>query len=409
MTTIELPPIPEHGRSGPVRLTRETRAALIASAGERLVIHATADPDVVTIGATSWVGALAVPGLVVRVTPKMSVANFFALLGAGVSPDAFDHQLATYSDTDELIDGVAYFAIRLIDTSTMRGLVHGYVGREERLRTIRGRLLVEEFARRPWGAAEPGCRFDDFTADIPENQLFRCALLTMLSWPQIAPKVRREALRVLGRFEGVSDTSPMQHVVPVPMTRLNEHYTDAMRLSRLVLQAMSLSHEAGEQQAHSLMVDMDDLFRRWVLQELDHRLAPDLRVDADHDVYLDESRQLSMEPDLVIRRGSKVVLVGDVTYSLAGDGFAQSHDYVSLLASATAMGLPTGLLVHCRSGRGGDSDLVIRNAGTRILGRAIRLDGTYAAATRSLDALADLVVEVADTIDGGSLPRRKHA
>ena len=116
-----------------------------------------------------------------------------------------------------------------------------------------------------------------------------------------------------------------------------------------------------------------------------------------------------MEPDLVIRRGSKVVLVGDVTYSLAGDGFAQSHDYVSLLASATAMGLPTGLLVHCRSGRGGDSDLVIRNAGTRILGRAIRLDGTYAAATRSLDALADLVVEVADTIDGVGLPRRKHA
>ena len=55
--TIELPPIPEHGRSGPVRLDRETRGALVAAAGERLVIHATADPDVVTIGATSWVGA----------------------------------------------------------------------------------------------------------------------------------------------------------------------------------------------------------------------------------------------------------------------------------------------------------------------------------------------------------------
>src|SRR5512139_1104072 len=145
--TIELPPISEHGRSGPVRLSRETRAALIAAAGERLVIHATADPDVVTIGATSWVGAMAVPGLVVRVTPKMSVTNFFALLSAGLPADAFEREMATWSDTDELIDGVAYFAIRLIDGSTMRGLVHGYVGREERLRTIRGRLLVEEFAR----------------------------------------------------------------------------------------------------------------------------------------------------------------------------------------------------------------------------------------------------------------------
>ena len=89
------------------------------------------------------------------------------------------------------------------------------------------------------------------------------------SWPQLAPHVRREALRVLGRFDGVADTPATKHAAPLPITRLNEHYADAMRLSRLVLQAMSLSHEAGDQQAHSLMVDMDDLFRRWISQELD--------------------------------------------------------------------------------------------------------------------------------------------
>ncbi|WP_020144626.1 McrC family protein [Terracoccus sp. 273MFTsu3.1] len=394
--TIELAPIPEHGRSGPVRLSRETRAALVAAAGERLVIHATADPDVVTIGATSWVGALAVPGLVVRVTPKVSVTNFFAMLGAGVSPDAFDHEHVTWSDTDELIDGVAYFAIRLIDSSTMRGLVHGYVPREERMRTIRGRLLVEEFARRPWSAAEPQCRFDDFTADIVENQLFRCTLQAMLSWPQLAPHVRREALRVLGRFDGVADTPATKHAAPLPITRLNEHYEDAMRLSRLVLQAMSLSHEAGDQQANSLMVDMDDLFQRWIAQELDLRLAPEMRIERDEDVWLDEGRAVTMAPDLVVRRGSEVVLVGDAKYSMGADGYMASRDYLELVAYTTAMGLPTGLLIHCNSDRAPESEIVIRNAGTRILCRPIRLDGSYAAVCRSLDALAELVRELAD-------------
>ncbi|MGO4360504.1 McrC family protein [Terrabacter sp. 2TAF16] len=394
--TIELAPIPEHGRSGPVRLSRETRAALVAAAGERLVIHATADPDVVTIGATSWVGALAVPGLVVRVTPKVSVTNFFAMLGAGVSPDAFDHEHVTWSDTDELIDGVAYFAIRLIDSSTMRGLVHGYVPREERMRTIRGRLLVEEFARRPWSAAEPQCRFDDFTADIVENQLFRCTLQAMLSWPQLAPHVRREALRVLGRFDGVADTPATRHAAPQPITRLNEHYEDAMRLSRLVLQAMSLSHEAGDQQANSLMVDMDDLFQRWIAQELDLRLAPQMRIERDEDVWLDEGRAVTMAPDLVVRRGSEVVLVGDAKYSMGADGYMASRDYLELVAYTTAMGLPTGLLIHCNSDRAPESEIVIRNAGTRILCRPIRLDGSYAAVCRSLDALAELVRELAD-------------
>jgi len=394
--TIELAPIPEHGRSGPVRLTRETRAALVAAAGERLVIHATADPDVVTIGATSWVGALAVPGLVVRVMPKVSVTNFFAMLGAGVSPDAFDHEHVTWSDTDELIDGVAYFAIRLIDSATMRGLVHGYVAREERMRTIRGRLLVEEFARRPWSAAEPQCRFDDFTADIVENQLFRCTLQAMLSWPQLARHVRREALRVLGRFDGVSDTPATKHAAPLPITRLNEHYEDAMRLGRLVLQAMSLSHEAGDQQANSLMVDMDDLFQRWIAQELDLRLAPEMRIERDEDVWLDEGRALTMAPDLVVRRGSEVVLVGDAKYSMGADGYVASRDYLELVAYTSAMGLPTGLLVHCNSDRAPETEIVIRNAGTRILCRPIRLDGSYAAVCKSLDSLAELVRELAD-------------
>jgi 5-methylcytosine-specific restriction enzyme subunit McrC len=394
--TIELPPIPEHGRSGPVRLSRETRSALVSAAGERLVIHATADPDVVTIGATSWVGALAVPGLVVRVMPRVSVTNFFAMLGAGVSPDAFDHEHVTWSDTDELIDGVAYFAIRLIDTATMRGLVHGYVARDERMRTIRGRLLVEEFARRPWNAAEPECRYDEFTPDIRENQLFRCALQAMLSWPQLAPNVRREALRVLGRFDGVSDTAATAHAVPVAVTRLNEHYSDAMRLSRLVLQAMSLSHQSGDQQANSLMVDMDDLFRRWIVQELDLRLAPALRIESDSDVWLDEAREVSMAPDLVVRRGSEVVLVADAKYSVGADGYMASRDYLELVAYTTAMGLPTGLLVHCNVDRAPESEMVIRNAGTRILCRPIRLDGTYERVCRSLDALGDLVRELAE-------------
>jgi 5-methylcytosine-specific restriction enzyme subunit McrC len=287
--------------------------------------------------------------------------------------------------------------------------MHGYVGQEKKLHTIRRRLLVEEFAQRPWSAAEPQCRYDDFTSDIAENQLFRCTLMAMLSWPQLAPEVRREALRVLGRFDGVADTPATMHAVPVPITRLNEHYADAMRLSRLVLQAMSLSHEAGDQLAHSLMVDMDDLFRRWIVQELDHRLAPELRIDADEDVWLDEGRALTMAPDLIVRRGGDVVIVGDASYSMGADGYLASRDYLNLVAYTSAMGLPTGLLVHCNTERAPENEIVIRNAGTRILCRPIRLDGSYSAVSRSIDALADLVRELAEYPGEFEVPRMIRA
>ena len=39
-----------------------------------------------------------------------------------------------------------------------------------------GRLLVEEIARRPWTAAQPECRYDDFTADIEENRVLAAAV-----------------------------------------------------------------------------------------------------------------------------------------------------------------------------------------------------------------------------------------
>ena len=59
-------------------------------------------------------------------------------------------------------------------------------------------------------------------------------------------------------------------------------------------------------------------------------------------------------------------------------------------------GIPTGLLVHCNSDRAPENEIVIRNAGTRILCRPIRLDGSYQGVSRSIDALADLVRELAE-------------
>ena len=77
-------------------------------------------------------------------------------------------------------------------------------------------------------------------------------------------------------------------------------------------------------------------------------------------------------------------------------GYLASRDYLNLVAYTSAMGIPTGLLVHCNSDRAPENEIVIRNAGTRILCRPIRLDGSYQGVSRSIDALADLVRELAE-------------
>jgi 5-methylcytosine-specific restriction enzyme subunit McrC len=143
------------------------------------------------------------------------------------------------------------------------------------------------------------------------------------------------------------------------------------------------------------MVDMDALFRTWIVQELQLRLAPDLRVDADEDIWLDEGRALAVQPDLVVRQDGRVVLVADASYSLGADGYLAARDHLALVAYLSAMGLGTGLLVHCNLDGSSESEVIVRYAGTWNLGRTIRLDGPYAAVSRSLDVLAELVRDLA--------------
>ena len=380
----------EHSDSTPLRLSAPARAALLEAAADKITVVATTDPERVILRTGSWVGALVVPDCTIRVEPRASMENLFTMFSAGLPPDAWAGDSVGWSGDSELVDGVAAFLLRAIDAATRRGLLHGYVTLEEDTSTIRGRLLVDQLATRPWNAAAPPCRYDEFTPDIEENRLLLCAVRQVLSWPDLPPLVRRDGLRLVQRFEGVELTAPDQHHGDLPITRLNEHYAPALELARKALDGITIRHLEGEQTAHAFMIDMDDLFRRWITVELTGRLWPDISLEEQPQYALDVQDQWHFTPDVLLRRDQRPALVGNVAYHLASARHDGS-DFYPLLAYASALGLEAGLLIYAHADEPPAPEVVVRSIGTRLLCVPLRLNVPAARLAGSLDTLAELV------------------
>lgn len=381
----------EHSTTEPFALDGPARAGLIELAPGRLEVQATADPARVRLRSTSWVGVVHVPGLTVRVTPRAGMANLFTMFSAGIPGGTLGRDEVGWEGGVDLVDGVAAFLVRAIDDCTCRGLLHGYLHREEPLQVIRGRLLVEQLAVRPWTAARPPCGYDDFTVDVPENRMLRCALDQLLRWPALPPALRRGATALAARFDGVSPTGPDDHRGGVAITRLNEHYAAALDLAGQTLQGVTISHREGEHRAHAFLIDLQDLFRRWVSAELEARLWPTLHVIEQPEYALDDGARLPTRPESLVMRGARPALVLQVRHRLVGAPTSLADELAVSLLQAASLQVSTALLVYADAEHPPDPEMRIRGTGTRLLCVPLSLDAPPDALAARIDELAELV------------------
>jgi len=78
-------------------------------------------------------------------------------------------------------------------------------------------------------------RHDEFTADIPENQILRTACERMLTVPRVDAEAQHMLRRLLRDFADVTPLSRGDQIPAWQATRLNSRYHTALRLAELVL------------------------------------------------------------------------------------------------------------------------------------------------------------------------------
>lgn len=344
MTRIELSEYSEV----PVDLDDEQLDAVIGAAAGRLGVRRVAGGGHVLIS-SSHVGVLVAGDVEIAVRPKVPIHNLFLMLG--VRQPEFASSSATFGYDQDLLTAMVRVFTRAVESATSRGVLRGYRHIEERLISPRGRIDIAAQVRRPGLPSPIPCRFDEFTVDIDENRALVAALDRLRRVPRISSELRSRLLHLAPRFADV----PVAAVDPAALdrwqsNRLNRHYEPALRLAAVILRSVTLRDVAGDINAPSFMINMNDLFQDFVADRLRTALRGRLDVIEEPTVHLGSPRRLAMRPDLVFRppgsgRHTAATYVSDVKYKLSS-GPARMSDYYQLLAYTTALGLDDGVLIY---------------------------------------------------------------
>ncbi len=205
---------------------------------------------------------------------------------------------------------------------------------------------------------------------------------------------KRETTRAQRLFGAVSRLEFARSAVPdIVFTRLNRHYQPAVSLASLLLRSASLELGAGGTRGCAFLVDMNDVFERFVRNALRAELGVDEAGFPERPprTLLDEAGVVPLRPDLCVVQQRRVVWVGDAKYKRLPAGGYRNADLYQLLAYTVALDLAEGTLIYAADEGVRAAEHVVVKAGKRLLVAALDLAAPPKGILRQLDAVADRI------------------
>jgi 5-methylcytosine-specific restriction enzyme subunit McrC len=303
------------------------------------------------VRSSSYVGTIVTPDVRVLITPKVPIGNLFHMLEASGKPLDVTQAVFEYGRTRDLVASFATFYARHLERALTGGVPHAYRELQDRLPGIRGRVDFPA-QRRLAGLTLPAeCRFDEYTADVQLNRILRGAADRLWRLPGVAVPTRQALQRL---------AAELGECAPV-------------RAEDLRTQVI--------------------FTREFVTARLTRYLIGHLAVDAQRTLHLDTGSQVRTRPDLIFERErAKPAYVADIKYKITADGYGREADYYQILAYATALGVPEGMLIYCQDdGTTPSRETQVRILGTRLRTWPVDLSGTPAQIEREMRRLADEV------------------
>ena len=329
----------------------------------------------------STIGALEIGNLSVSIQPKLPIKRVLYMASYAADVLKPREQCFDFVEARTLAEVLVRALVDAARRAFARGLLHGYRTEEESLHAIRGRIRIDEQIRRRFGVSLPvEVRYDDFTDDVLPNRLVKAAA-ARLGRLRISPESHIALAGVDARLEDVALVEYSPSAVPeVRFDRLNEHYREVVPLARLILRQQTIESKRGGVRAVGFLMDMNRVFEEFVRRALREELGLSDRMfpigkHLPRTVFLDEECKATLEPDLSWWEAGTCTFVGDAKYKRVRDQRVPNADLYQLLAYATALDLPGGLLIYAK----GEADELVhrvRYAEKRLEIAALELSGS---------------------------------
>lgn len=339
----------------------------------------TTEPGVWRVSDVNRVGVIVIDDVRLIVRPKTPLRSLIFMASySGRQADVRDGSFAFDAD-QELPSALASALISASKEATRRGLIKGYVPIEETGTVIRGRWdIARQLKVRPGIPVPVELNYDDYTEDVPENRILKAALRTLAHHEQVPAAAAKDHALLMGLLSEVSDTRLGTRVVLPPVTRLNAHYEHALRLAKLILDAVSWAHSEGRHAGSAFLLNVAKVFEDFVGRVLKATLEEDgYDVELQDSTWaLDVDGKVEMEPDIVIRRDGRMVTIADTKYKVfdAKSASPPNADVYQALAYATAGEVPEVHLLYA-AGEVEPRPYRIENAKKTVVARVIEISG----------------------------------
>ena len=284
----------------------------------------------IRVRALAHVGRIHVGELVITIEPKIGSGQLLELLRYTYglrNLRLFDS--AGFATTGQLLqDLICAQLLAEVSELVDRGLVRRYVGRSELFSSPRGRLDINDLARRsPLRSARITCRYHQRSTDHLLNQVV-LAGVRLGSHVAQDPLLRRSLARLANRLgEDVREvrlgTSTLEHARR-NLDRLSTAYASARRLTELLYACSAVSLDgAATTDLPGFLFDMNRFFQALMERFLTENLA-DFDVKAEHGLaemmrYVPGlnprgRKSPTPRPDFLVSGGGKVAALLDAKY-----------------------------------------------------------------------------------------------
>lgn len=280
--------------------------------------------------------------------PKLPVENLLFLLSYVAGDRHWRRSVVTTGTEAGLLPAVAGLFASMAARALDGGVLHGYRAVRESLYAVRGRIDVSAQLRRGGLPLPVAVEYDEFTADISENQILAAAIARLAGLHGTPPATAAALRHLAGRLVDVS--IPVQGA-PLPKwtpNRLNARYVPVLRLAQLILADAVPDLRYGDRVAvHGIVINMERLFESFLeISLLDAAEQHGLRCVRQYPHHFDAARAIKIEPDISVYRPDALHCVVDAKYKTT-DGIPDDQaDLYQVTAYCTALDLKTGHLVY---------------------------------------------------------------
>jgi 5-methylcytosine-specific restriction enzyme subunit McrC len=226
-----------------------------------------------------------------------------------------------YYDPDMVIDlkeGANFFDIlgRLflneLDEIFRRGFYKKYVGREENISFLRGKILInkniDNLVRKK---AKFYCAYKDLTYDNPENRIILKASTLLVPLIRFNEMIKKD----LQKYNNIlKETVSLVSMLPedcsrIHFNRLNEHYKTIIQFSKVILQNYFIrSTRIGGSKGFNFIVNMNKVYENFITT-LTEEVISENKEFADYSVESQErfnslvkEKKIINRPDIIIKK-----------------------------------------------------------------------------------------------------------